>query len=107
MGGVLGAITVTHTALRHDFGIARPRIALCALNPHAGEGGAFGDEEKRLLAPALQRARRLKFRVSGPHPADSVYARRCPASSTRWSRSTTTRASSPRSFSTPSPATPP
>ncbi|HET9598702.1 MAG TPA: 4-hydroxythreonine-4-phosphate dehydrogenase PdxA [Anaeromyxobacteraceae bacterium] len=73
--GVLGTLTVTHTALRGDFGIARPRLALCAMNPHGGEGGSFGDEERRLLAPALARARRLGIAVSGPYPADSVFFR--------------------------------
>ena len=74
-GEVLRVLATTHTALQRDFGIARPRLALCALNPHAGEGGAFGDEERRLLGPALARAKRLGLRVTGPHPADSVYAR--------------------------------
>jgi 4-hydroxythreonine-4-phosphate dehydrogenase len=73
--GVLGTITVTHTALQNDFGIARPRIAVCAMNPHGGEGGAFGDEERRLVLPAIARARRLRIRASGPYPADSVFFR--------------------------------
>ena len=73
--GVLGTLTVTHTALRQDFGVARPRLALCAMNPHGGEGGAFGDEEKRLLVPALARARKLGIAASGPYPADSVFFR--------------------------------
>jgi len=73
--GILGTITVTHTALRGDFGIAKPRIAVCAMNPHAGESGAFGDEEKRLVLPALARARRLGIAASGPYPADSVFFR--------------------------------
>src|SRR5512140_505803 len=73
--GVLGTIAVTHTALRQDFGIARPRIAVCAMNPHGGEGGAFGDEERRLVLPALARARRLGIGATGPYPADSVFFR--------------------------------
>lgn len=52
------------------FGIERPRIALCAVNPHAGEGGLFGDEETRVLAPAARSARLL-----GPLPADTVFVR--------------------------------
>ena len=73
--GILGTITVTHTALRVDFGVARPRIAVCAMNPHAGDRGAFGDEERRLIVPALARARRLGIVASGPYPADSVFFR--------------------------------
>ncbi len=72
---ILGTVTTTHTALRVDFGIAKPRIAVCAMNPHAGEGGAFGDEEKRVVLPALARAKRLGIAASGPYPADSVFFR--------------------------------
>src|SRR5512146_135875 len=72
---ILGTVTTTHTALRVDFGIAKPRIAVCAMNPHAGEGGAFGDEEKRVVLPALARAKRLWIAASGPYPADSVFFR--------------------------------
>ncbi len=73
--GILGTVTATHTALQVDFGIARPRIAVCAMNPHAGEGGAFGDEERRLVLPALARAKRLGIVATGPYPADSVFFR--------------------------------
>ena len=57
------------------FGVARPRLALCALNPHASDGGRFGDEEARVLAPALLRARAADLQVTGPHPADTLFAR--------------------------------
>jgi 4-hydroxythreonine-4-phosphate dehydrogenase len=73
--GILGTLTVAHEALEGDFGIAKPRIAVCAMNPHAGEGGSFGDEERRLVAPAISRARRLGILASGPYPADSVFFR--------------------------------
>jgi 4-hydroxythreonine-4-phosphate dehydrogenase len=73
--GVLGTIAVTHRSLHEEFGIARPRIAVCAMNPHAGEGGSFGDEERRLVMPALARAKRLGIVASGPYPADSVFFR--------------------------------
>jgi len=56
-------------------GIARPRIALCGLNPHAGENGLFGDEEGRVLAPAVQALRAEGKDVSGPFPADSLFVR--------------------------------
>jgi 4-hydroxythreonine-4-phosphate dehydrogenase len=52
------------------FGVASPRIALCALNPHAGDGGRFGDEDDQLLAPAARAAG-----ISGPFPADTVFVR--------------------------------
>jgi 4-hydroxythreonine-4-phosphate dehydrogenase len=73
--GILGTVAATHTALRVDFGIAKPRIAVCAMNPHAGERGAFGDEEKRLVLPALGRAKRLGIAATGPYPADSIFFR--------------------------------
>jgi 4-hydroxythreonine-4-phosphate dehydrogenase len=60
-------------ALRRRFGIRRPRLALAGLNPHAGEGGAFGDDEIRVLAPAVAKARDAGIRLSGPHPADTVF----------------------------------
>jgi 4-hydroxythreonine-4-phosphate dehydrogenase len=60
-------------ALRTQFAIAEPRIAVCGLNPHAGEGGHLGDEELRVIAPALARLRAAGINVSGPLPADSVF----------------------------------
>ncbi len=60
----------TVTALREWWGIAEPRLALCALNPHAGEGGLFGDEEARVLEPAAQ-----VLGAAGPFPADTVFLR--------------------------------
>jgi len=57
------------------FGIPEGRIALAALNPHASEGGMFGTEEREILGPAVERARGRGLAVSGPHPADSVFAR--------------------------------
>lgn len=68
-------LSVTARGLEGDLGIRRPRLAVCAMNPHGGEGGAFGDEERRVVAPALRRARRAGIDASGPWPADSVYAR--------------------------------
>jgi len=64
------AAHTTRAGLRHWFGIAEPRIALCALNPHAGDHGRFGDEDDRLLAP-VARAEAL----AGPFPADTVFVR--------------------------------
>jgi len=55
------------------FGIKNPRIAVCGLNPHAGEGGAFGDEEASIIGPAVLKAEKNGVRVTGPHPADSLF----------------------------------
>ena len=61
---------ITQRALREWWGIGTPRLAVCALNPHAGESGLFGDEDERVLAPA---ARALG--AAGPLPADTVFVR--------------------------------
>jgi 4-hydroxythreonine-4-phosphate dehydrogenase len=61
---------VTAKALREWFGIEAPRLAVCALNPHAGEQGLFGDEEQRILAPAVR-----TLGAEGPFPADTVFVR--------------------------------
>src|SRR5262245_19546660 len=53
----------------------RPRIAVAALNPHASDGGLFGDEEQRIIAPAVQEARSAGVQVSGPLPADTLFVR--------------------------------
>lgn len=67
---ILQAIRVTRAGLTQWFGIAEPRIALCALNPHAGDGGRFGREDDELLAPVAREAG-----VEGPFPADTVFVR--------------------------------
>ena len=61
-------------ALRRDFGIAHPRIAIAGLNPHAGEDGRMGDEEQRVIAPAIDALRAEGLAVTGPHPADALFA---------------------------------
>jgi 4-hydroxythreonine-4-phosphate dehydrogenase len=55
------------------LGIARPRIGVAGLNPHAGEGGLLGDEERRIIAPAIRRAAGKKIDVTGPWPADTLF----------------------------------
>ncbi|HZO17436.1 MAG TPA: 4-hydroxythreonine-4-phosphate dehydrogenase PdxA [Gemmatimonadaceae bacterium] len=67
---ILDAARLTSEALELWFGITRPRVALCALNPHAGDGGRFGDEDDTLLAPAAREAG-----IQGPFPADTVFVR--------------------------------
>ena len=64
------AARITRDGLRSWFGIAEPRIALCALNPHAGDSGRFGNEDSALLAPAARAAG-----IQGPFPADTVFVR--------------------------------
>ena len=60
--------------LVQDFGIARPRLAICALNPHAGECGKFGSEEAQIIEPAIAALREEGFDATGPHPADSLFS---------------------------------
>ena len=60
-------------ALRDHFGIARPRIAVAGLNPHAGEGGAMGDEETLLIVPAIAALRDAGIDASGPYPPDTMF----------------------------------
>ncbi|MBI2372985.1 MAG: 4-hydroxythreonine-4-phosphate dehydrogenase PdxA [Deltaproteobacteria bacterium] len=69
------AIEVVDESLRTSFSIARPRIAVAGLNPHAGEGGLFGDEESRLFAPAIASTRARGIDVVGPIPGDAVFRR--------------------------------
>jgi 4-hydroxythreonine-4-phosphate dehydrogenase len=57
------------------FGLARPRLAVCGLNPHAGEGGLMGTEDRDVIAPALAAARARGLDVEGPFPADTLFAR--------------------------------
>ncbi len=64
---------VTRAALRRDFGLASPRLAVAGLNPHAGEGGAFGDEEARIIAPAIAALRDEGIDAIGPHPPDTLF----------------------------------
>ncbi len=70
---VLRMITITGRALRDDFGVEHPRLAVAGLNPHAGEGGMFGDEEQRVIAPAVADGRRDGWLVEGPFPPDTVF----------------------------------
>jgi len=69
---VLVTILITNTALADLMGMERPRIGVCALNPHAGEGGLFGDEESREIAPAIDQARDRGVDCTGPFPADTL-----------------------------------
>ena len=67
-------LVITHTALRR-MGLATPRIAVAGLNPHAGEGGLFGDEEIVHIAPAIADARAAGIEASGPFAPDTIFMR--------------------------------
>ncbi len=76
IGLVFQPIDLLHEALQRWFGIEKPRIAVAGLNPHAGEEGLFGDEEKRIIEPAIQMARNAGIDVEGPFPADTLFTER-------------------------------
>lgn len=71
-GAILSALRLTASAMRH-LRQASPRLIVCALNPHAGEQGLFGDEEARLILPAIEAARREGLEVEGPLPPDTAF----------------------------------
>lgn len=72
---LLRLLVLTDKALRRDFGLAQPTLGVAALNPHAGEGGLFGDEEAHIIAPAVVQAREQGVDVVGPLPADTIFVR--------------------------------
>jgi 4-hydroxythreonine-4-phosphate dehydrogenase len=71
--GILQTIRISHSSLQQQFGLQQPRLAVLALNPHAGEAGLFGDEEQQLIAPAIAQARGLGINADGPHSADTLF----------------------------------
>lgn len=66
-------IVTTEAALRADFGLTRPRIAVTGLNPHAGESGTMGREDADVIAPVVAELAALGLAVSGPYPADTLF----------------------------------
>jgi len=72
---VLKTLKITDASFKKFFGLKRPRIAVAGLNPHAGEGGMFGDEEKKTIVPAIKKARALGINAIGPLPPDTVFYR--------------------------------
>lgn len=72
-GRVLSTIEIAHRSLTTQFNIEDPKIAVCALNPHAGESGAFGDEEILHIIPAVGEAKERGINVDGPLPADTLF----------------------------------
>ena len=78
---IVAVTRVTAEALRQHWGIAHPRIAVAGLNPHAGEDGTMGEEEREIIAPAIAQLRAEGFDVSGPFAADSMFT---PAARARY-----------------------
>lgn len=80
VSGLLSTELIVHrgrivaSALARDFGIASPRLAVAAFNPHAGEKGNFGHEEHDIIAPAIEALRAEGIEASGPHPADALFS---------------------------------
>lgn len=75
IGLVFQPIDLLHEALRDWFGIPNPKIGVAGLNPHAGEDGLFGDEESRVIGPAIEMANNAGIGASGPYPADTLFWR--------------------------------
>lgn len=71
---VRDTVAITSSHLTRWWGIRRPRIAVSALNPHAGDGGVYGDEETRVIGPAIRAARRRRLDAFGPVPADTLFS---------------------------------
>lgn len=72
---LLSKISLLHQSLRRDFGIDKPKIAVLGLNPHAGDEGLIGTEEKQLIEPAIREAKAAGKLVFGPYSADAFFAR--------------------------------
>tara|TARA_R110000787_G_scaffold73495_5_gene163870 strand:- start:1890 stop:2882 length:993 start_codon:yes stop_codon:yes gene_type:complete len=66
-------ITIVHTELQNKFAIPNPKILVCGLNPHAGEGGHLGTEEIAIIDPVIERMKTLGMHVTGPLPADTIF----------------------------------
>lgn len=71
---IIKVLQLTNDAVRR-LGIAQPKLAVAGLNPHAGEGGLFGDEEEKFIAPAIAEARRLGLDAHGPFAGDTIFFR--------------------------------
>ncbi len=73
IGAVFQPIELMHQTLVDWFDIPKPKIAVCGLNPHASENGQFGDEEERLISPAILMARDQGIDATGPYPPDTIF----------------------------------
>lgn len=74
IGKISHTIRTLHEGLRSYFGLSTPRIAVCGLNPHCGDGGRFGTEEADIVEPAVQKVRDSGMKVAGPMPSDTVFS---------------------------------
>ena len=72
--GLRDTIAITHRHLRLWWNLQHPKVAVAALNPHAGDGGVYGDEEERILTPAIRKARASRIKAFGPVPADALFS---------------------------------
>jgi 4-hydroxythreonine-4-phosphate dehydrogenase len=68
---------ILHHSLRHEFGIPKPHIGVCGLNPHAGENGHIGHEEQDIIIPTITALKAEGLHISGPFPADTLFAPSC------------------------------
>jgi 4-hydroxythreonine-4-phosphate dehydrogenase len=75
IGAVFQPIELLHQAMVDWFDIPKPRIAVCGVNPHASENGQFGDEEERIISPAILMAREQGIDCTGPYPPDTIFMR--------------------------------
>jgi len=75
IGCVFEPIDLLNSALKEYFSVENPRIGVAALNPHAGEDGQFGDEEQRIISPAILLAQEQDINCEGPFPADTLFLR--------------------------------
>jgi len=76
---IVAVARVTDRSLRRDFAIAAPRLAVAGLNPHAGEGGSIGVEDRDIVAPAVAQLQGEAIAATGPHPADTLFHERARA----------------------------
>jgi 4-hydroxythreonine-4-phosphate dehydrogenase len=74
--GLEGTLRILHCELRQGFGIPKPRILVCGLNPHAGEGGYLGWEEIEIIKPVMETLQAEGMQLSGPLPADTLFVPR-------------------------------
>jgi 4-hydroxythreonine-4-phosphate dehydrogenase len=74
ISSIVYSARLTHQTIKEKMGIRRPALALCAFNPHAGESGMFGTEERDVLLPAIKTLKRMGIPIDGPIPADAAWA---------------------------------